>query len=172
MIKKLRLKFVAVCMAMVTAILSMVLFSVYTAVERNVEELSRQVLRRVIEDSGLGRAPKEYGLEFGGDRVFLPYFTVSVLRGGGSDTAYVTGGTYDNLENTDALSAILLDCLNQQLPEGVVKSYGLRYLRRDNGPYVKLAFVDMTLEQAMLQDMMRSYLFIAVLAFQIGRAHV
>ena len=37
MIKKLRLKFVAVCMAMVTAILSMVLFSVYTAVERNVE---------------------------------------------------------------------------------------------------------------------------------------
>lgn len=165
MIKKLRLKFVAVCMAMVTAILSMVLFSVYTAVERNVEELSRQVLRRVIEDSGLGRAPKEYGLEFGGDRVFLPYFTVSVLRGGGSDTAYVTGGTYDNLENTDALSAILLDCLNQQLPEGVVKSYGLRYLRRDNGPYVKLAFVDMTLEQAMLQDMMRSYLFIAVLAF-------
>ena len=82
MIKKLRLKFVAVCMAMVTAILSMVLLSVYTAVERNVEELSRQVLRLVIEDSGLGRAPKEYGLElYMEDTIALLYVNRDVAFG-------------------------------------------------------------------------------------------
>ena len=53
MIRKLRLKFVAVCMAMVTAVLAVVLVSLYAALQQNVEDLSRQVLRRVMqEDTG------------------------------------------------------------------------------------------------------------------------
>ena len=165
MIRKLRLKFVAVCMALVTAVLAAVLASVYTAVGSSIENLSRQVLRRVIEESAWAGRPKDYGLEIGGDRVLLPYFTVNLWPEGGSYTAYVTGGTYANLENTEELAAILQDCLKQNQPEGVVRSYGLRYLRKDNGPYAKLAFVDMSMEQAMLQEMMGSYLTIAMEAF-------
>ena len=39
MIRKLRLKFVAICMALVTAILAVVFVSVYVSNERNVEAL-------------------------------------------------------------------------------------------------------------------------------------
>ncbi len=167
MIRKLRLKFVAVCMAMVTAVLAVVCFAIFAALRGNVEDLSREVLHRVIQEETLpgGRKP-EIGVEIGGDKVLLPYFTVSVWPGGGGAyTAYVTGGTYAALEDTAELTAILEDCLNQEPPEGVIQSYSLRYLRRDNGLYRRLAFVDMSMERAMLREMMGSYLRIALAAF-------
>ena len=52
MIRKLRLKFVAVCMAMVTAVLAVVCFAIFAALRGNVEDLSRQVLHRVIQEEG------------------------------------------------------------------------------------------------------------------------
>lgn len=167
MIRKLRLKFVAVCMAMVTAVLAVVCFAIFAALRGNVEDLSRQVLHRVIQETDLpgGRKP-EVGVEIGGDKVLLPYFTVSVWPGGeGTYAAYVTGGTYAGLEDTEELAAILEDCLSQGPPEGVIQSYGLRYLRQDNGLYRKLAFVDMSMESRLLREMMGSYLVIALAAF-------
>ena len=163
MIRKLRLKFVAVCMAMVTAVLAAVCFAIFAALRGNVADLSREVLHRVIQEEG--RRP-EIGVEIGGDKLLLPYFTVSVWPGGGGTyAAYVTGGTYAGLEDTAELTAILEDCLSQESPEGVVQSYSLRYLRRDNGLYRRLAFVDMSMERAMLREMMGSYLRIALAAF-------
>ena len=167
MIQKLRLKFVAVCMAMVTAVLAAVCFAIFAALQGNVADLSREVLHRVIQEEARsgGRKP-EIGVEIGGDKLLLPYFTVSVWPGGGgASAAYVTGGTYAGLEDTAELTAILEDCLNQAAPEGVVQSYSLRYLRRDNGLYQQLAFVDMSMERAMLREMMGSYLRIALAAF-------
>ncbi|MCI9579088.1 MAG: HAMP domain-containing histidine kinase [Oscillibacter sp.] len=163
MIQKLRLKFVVVCMAMVTAVLAAVCFAIFAALRGNVADLSREVLHRVIQEEG--RRP-EIGVEIGGDKLLLPYFTVSVWPGGGGTyAAYVTGGTYAGLEDTAELTAILEDCLSQEPPEGVIQSYSLRYLRRDNGLYRRLAFVDMSMERAMLREMMGSYLRIALAAF-------
>ena len=61
--------------------------------------------------------------------VLLPYFTVNIW----GDTAYITGGTYANLEDTDALRDILSQCLEQNQTEGTVEDYHLRYLVEDNG---------------------------------------
>ena len=169
MIRKLRLKFVAVCMAMVTAVLAVVCFAILAALQGNVEDLSRQVLHRVIQEEPMpgGRKP-EVGVEIGGDKVLLPYFTVSVWPGGGGKyTAYVTGGTYAGLEDTAELAAILEDCLSQRPPEGIVRNYGLRYLRQDNGLYRRLAFVDMSMERRLLREMMGSYLVIVLAAFTL-----
>ena len=160
MIRKLRLKFVAICMALVTAVLAAVICSVYLAVEQNIEDLSQQVLIRVLREdavySGSTLRP-EISIDVGGDRVLLPYFTVNIW----GDTAYVTGGTYANLENTEVLQDILNQCLAQKQTEGVIKMYSLRYLRQDNGLYQRVAFVDMSMGQAMMQKMLGAYLFIA-----------
>ena len=153
MIRKLRLKFVAICMVLITAVLAVVLLSVYFAMQRNIQDLSRQLLYRVIQQSASHRS--EIAISLDRDRlVYLPYFTVDVWGA----TAYVTGGTYGDLENTAELAAILKDCLGQNQREGVVQAYHLRYLRQDNGLYEKLAFADMSMEQAMLREMMGSYL--------------
>ena len=167
MIRKLRLKFVAVCMAMVTAVLAVVCLSIFAALQNNVEDLSRQVLLRVIQEAARpgGRKP-EIGVEIGGDKLLLPYFTVTVWPSHeGGHTVYVTGGTYTGLEDTAELTAILEDCLNRPEMEGLIQNYGLRYLRRENGLYWSLAFVDISMERAMLREMMGSYLGIALAAF-------
>ena len=164
MIRKLRLKFVAICMALVTAILAAVFFSVYISMARNISDLSRQVLYRVVQEESVGGSMTrpDISINIGGDRVLLPYFTVNLWtsRRGGY-TAQITGGTYANLEDTEELTAILQDCLSQDQREGTIAAYHLRYLRQDNGLYEKLAFVDMSMEQAVLRKMMGSYLFIA-----------
>lgn len=160
MIKKLRWKFVAVCMTLVAMVLAAVFGAAYHSVRQNIEDLSRQVLRQVLaEDTGRGAGPN-VSIEIGGDRVLLPYFTVNIWGG----TAYVTGGTYADLEDTDALRDILGQALSQDETEGTVEDYHLRYLIQDNGLYRKLAFVDMSMERGLLARMVRSYLVIAGLA--------
>ena len=86
MIRKLRLKFVAICMLLVTAILAAVLLSVYFAMQRNIQDLSRQLLYRVIQQDDPRRP--EIAISLDRDRlVYLPYFTVNVW----GSAAYVTG---------------------------------------------------------------------------------
>ena len=167
MIRRLRFKFVAICMALVSVVLAVVFSLVYMSAARSMESLSRQVLHRVIQEemdrfSGAPVRP-DASINIGGEWVLLPYFTVNVWR----DTAYVTGGTYSNLEDTDTLRAILADCLSQKGQEGTVEDYQLRYLRQDNGLYQKIAFVDMSMELAMLRRMMGAYLLIALMALLV-----
>lgn len=154
MIRKLRLKFVAVCMLLVTAVLVVVFTSVYTSAQHNIQQNSRSLLQRVItEDASM--AADRPGIDIGSRHVQLPFFTVELW---GGDTAYVTGGTYANLEDTETLQTILNSCLSQNASEGVVPDYNLRYLRQNNGIFQRIAFVDTSMEQATLKDLMRSYL--------------
>ena len=166
MIRKLRLKFVAICMLLVTAVLAVVLLVNFISLKQNVERLSSQVLHRVMEEpsSPIGpswRGPPEIGIDIGGERVMLPYFTANIWS---SNTAYITGGTYANLEDTEMLSAIIEDCLARAEDEGTLSNYRLRYLRRNNALYQKVAFVDMSMELAMLRQAMSSSLLIAAAA--------
>ena len=161
MIRTLRLKFVAICMALVTAVLAVVLSSIYFSLAQSVESLSRQVLQRAVRITvAEGIFSPGSGITVDGTPVMLPYFTVEVAGG----TAYVIAGTYSDLENTAALQEILTDCLSQQQTEGIVEEYSLRYLRQDSAFRQKIAFVDMSMEQAMLREMMGSYLVIALTA--------
>lgn len=163
MIKQLRLKFVAICMALVTVVLVVVFSLLYVSFRQNIDDLSRQVLHQAAQapsrTPGGGHAP-EIGITLGGDQVQLPYFTVDIWGG----VAYVSGGTYTDLEDTDTLERILADCLAREADEGEISSYQLRYLRQDKGPFQRIAFVDMSMGQAILQEMMEPFVIIAVLA--------
>lgn len=161
MIRKLRLKFVAICMALVTAILAAVIFSVLFAMQRNVENLSQELLHQVLNEQNGGQPNIHITID-GSTVALLPYFTVNVYTtSNGNYLADVTGGTYSNLDNSEILTDILQESLSQQQDEGVIESYRLRYLRQDRGFYTRLAFVDMSMERAILREMMGSYLFIA-----------
>lgn len=156
-IGKLRIKFVAICMALVTAVLTAVLGAVYLSLQQNITALSGQILHRVIQEDT--RRPS-FSLEVDGTPVMLPYFTVEIL----GSTAYVTSGTYDDLENTQALADIIAQCLALPDRQGTLTDYNLRYLRQEGTLFNRIAFVDMSMEQAMLREMMDSYLTIAAAA--------
>lgn len=157
MIRKLRLKFVCICMLLVTIVMGLVFGSVYYSTRRNIERNSQLLLHRIVyADDGLG----EQLFLPGGGNLQLPYFSVALWN----DQVYVTGGTYNDLQNTEELKAILTDCLSQNVGSGVVEDYQLRFLRYNNGLFDRIAFVDMSMERATLRDLMTSYLQIGSVA--------
>lgn len=170
MIKKLRLKFVTVSMVLVTAVLLVVFFSMYTSARRNIQHTTQELLQRVIsrdtaqvpssgnEESGRRGS---LGLLPGTGKVQLPFFTVEIWNG---NTIYVTGGTYQNLENTTRLTKIVSQCLQRAGDEGMLHSYSLRYLRRNNGLFTRIAFVDVSMEKSTLRSLMTSYIQIGLAA--------
>ena len=54
MIQKLRLKFVAICMVLMTAVLGIVFASFYISAQWNIERSSMEVLQRVIQQDSYG----------------------------------------------------------------------------------------------------------------------
>ena len=159
MIRKLRLKFVAICMVLMTAVLGIVFASFYISAQWNIERSSLEVLQRVIQQDSYGLLPGRNQ-----DQLQLPYFTVELA---GDNTAYVTGGTYANLDNTEELKQILSLCVQDGRGSGTIDSYNLRYLRRDNGFFQRIAFVDISMEKNTLDDMARSFLQIGGVAVVI-----
>ena len=159
MIRKLRWQFVAACMGLIAAVLAIVFGCVWVSAQNALEHSSHMALEQALSRRGGDLLPG-FRQNGGDDQVLLPYFTVQVW----GTTVYVTGGTYSGLEDTDALTAILTDCLSQEADEGALSDYSLRYLRQDDGLYTQIAFVDISLETAALRQMMASYLRIGLLS--------
>ena len=159
MIRKLRWQFVAACMGLIAIVLAIVFGCVWASAQSALERSSHLALEQALSRRGGDLLPG-FRQNGGDDQVLLPYFTVQVW----GTTVYVTGGTYSGLEDTDALTAILTDCLSQEADEGSLSDYSLRYLRQDDGLYTQIAFVDISLETAALRQMMASYLRIGLLS--------
>ena len=159
MIRKLRWQFVAACMGLIAIVLAIVFGCVWASAQSALERSSHMALEQALSRRGGDLLPG-FHQSGGDDQVLLPYFTVQVW----GTTVYVTGGTYSGLEDTDALTAILTDCLAQEEDEGSLPGYALRYLRQDDGLYTQIAFVDISLETAALRQMMASYLRIGLLS--------
>ena len=160
MIGKLRMKFVAVCMALVTSVLLAVLLAIYLIMNQNLIRISDQLLDRAIQNE---RLLPNVTFEMNGAPVMLPYFTVT-LRG---TTAYITSGTYEELKDSQTLQDIIAECLAQQEERGDLPSYSLRYLRQDRVFYQRIAFVDMSMELTLLNQMMRSYITVLIIALAV-----
>ena len=158
-IRKLRWQFVAACMGLIAIVLAIVFGCVWVSAQSALEHSSHMALEQALSRRGGDLLPG-FRQNGGDDQVLLPYFTVQVW----GTTVYVTGGTYSGLEDTDALTAILTDCLSQEADEGSLPGYALRYLRQDDGLYTQIAFVDISLETAALRQMMASYLRIGLLS--------
>ena len=154
MIRRLRVKFVAICMALVTAVLLAVLGAVFFSLQQNITNISDQILRRALQEDNIR---PDFSMEIGGNPLMLPYFTVEVL----GTTAYVTGGTFDELENTELLTDIISQCLAQEEDKGTIPGYNLRYQRQGKAFSQRIAFVDMSMETSILRNMMGPYLRIA-----------
>ena len=111
MIRKLQIKFVAMCMLLVTAVLAVVFLAVYFSAKQNIEVISHQVLQRVIQEEDTQGELPNFGRDSGREDVLLPYFTVNVRyteeNGSRLASATVTGGTYSNLQDTQLLESIV-----------------------------------------------------------------
>jgi len=157
MLKKLRLKFILINMGIVTVILCAIFFLMFYSTSNSLERESIQMMESVSMNPLRSSIPGVYRNDF-----HVPYFTVE--RSITGEIVRLGGGNYD-LSDEDTVNAILEEVDKRESNVGVLKSYGLRYLRRDTLFGECIVFSDMSSERATLNSLTENFLLIGGSAF-------
>lgn len=161
MIKKLRIKFVCIMMAiamlMVGSILGVVIY--FTASNMEMQNLSMM--------RAISTAPFQQGnpVKPENNEVRLPFFTVQV---GGQGELITAGGGYFDLSDKDYLQQIVDLALSADSESGTLKEYDLRYLKTFSPVGSSIIFADTATEEATVRSLVYSSVlifFAAMLVF-------
>ena len=148
MLKKLRLRFVCVIMAIVVVTLAAIFGLLYYFTQQNLEEESVAMMESVAANPfQLGR-PNVHS-----SQVRLPYFMIKV--GASGEVTAVVGGYYD-LSDEAFLRALTEAVGSEDQNVGVVPEYNLRFLKVRTPLSQTLVFADMTSEKATLLSLART----------------
>jgi len=156
-IKRLRLKFICINMAIVTAMLLVIFGMVLHFTQENLTEQSTRTMQSILERDHTqlwrpGEMPGE---------VQLPFFYVSVSRTG--ELAAVSGGYYDLSDRAAILKIILLAC-ETDAETGLLKQYNLRFCKENTLFGQSIVFVDISSELATMKSLVRSCVVIGLLS--------
>lgn len=165
MIQKLRLKFIAVIMALVVVMLGVIFGMVVHFTRLNLERESITMMQNIASMPLRQERPNREARELPEDRpenVRLPYFTV-LLDENGEPSAF--GGGYYDLSDEDFLREILDAALARGQHIGVLEEYGLRFCVSRVQEYDCVVFADMSSERNTLDNLQRTCAAIGVLSF-------
>lgn len=156
MIRKLRLKFVCVNMLIVTVMMAAIFSMVYHFTQEDLETQSVSMLQAV--------AATPFRVNRPGDPpewVQLPFFVLDL-----DQARNVTSAVgYFDLTDEDDLQTLVYEANSAGGRVGVLPAYGLRYCRSVTPHGERIAFADMSSEQATLANLMKSCLLIGALCF-------
>lgn len=157
MIKKLRLKFVVINMAIVTIMLCVIFGLIFQFTRANLEAESISMMQ------GIAGRPFQLGIpnELAKD-VRLPYFTIQV--GVGGELVASAGGYYD-LSDKEFLGDLIGVTFKSHKPFGVIEEYNLRFYRVETPLNRSLVFADITSELATLDNLRKSCFLIGGISF-------
>ena len=128
MLKRLRIKFIAVIMSIVTVLFIVIFGLVLHLTKQNMERESLQLMRgmafRPMMSAPMHKPDKMP------ENIRLPFFTVQIDEYG---EIAAFGGDYFDLTDKEQLRD-LVDAVNERSKEtGVLSEYDLRYMKADNG---------------------------------------
>lgn len=157
MIKKLRIKFIAVNMAIVVILLGTLFSFLYTSTRMELERNAETVLHEVSENPMQSMFPfnrfrdKPDGPDKR-NRINLPYFVMQTNANG--DLISIIGNYFDDAAEPDLL-AVLNEVRERSETSGRLKDYHLRYLVSETPLGLQYAFVDTSAEEATLSHLLR-----------------
>lgn len=160
MIKGLKIKFILVNMSIVTVMLLVIFGMILGSTSADMEQQSIRAMQFLLEDNNFpARRPGEPS-----DSVQLPFFRVTVDHRG--SVLSVKGGFYD-LSDLTTLTEIVSLASSSKEDIGVLKSYSLRFCRK-NTPYGQtMVFVDMSSERSTINSLMQSSIIIGLISFVV-----
>ena len=158
MIRKLRLKFICVNMLIVTVMLTGIFTMVYHFTREDLETQSVSMLQAVATSPFQPNRPGDPP-----DWVQLPFFVLDLDPAGNVTSAV---GYYD-LTDEDDLQVLVSDVDSAGDRVGVLPDYGLRYCRSVTPHGERIAFADMSSEQATLSNLFKTCLLIGALCFAV-----
>lgn len=157
MIKKLRIKFVAINMSIVTILLCVILGLVFYFTSANLEQESLRMMQSIATQPFHLGVPGEMG-----ENVRLPFFTLRLNPRGELVEA---GGGYYDLSDSDLLDNLIQDVLASPKSFGVLSKYNLRYYRVETPVNPCVVFADISSERATLQNLLQTCLLIGGIGF-------
>lgn len=162
MLKRLRIKFIAVIMSIVTVLFIVIFGLVLHLTKENIERESVQMMRamafRLPAASTMDKPDKMP------DNIRLPFFTVNIGQDGGITAA---GGDYFDLTDKEMLGK-LVDAVNESKKEtGILPDYGLRYMKNERGCMKTVVFADISSEKAMISGLIRNSVIIGLIGYVI-----
>ena len=153
MIKRLRIKFVCVIMAIVMVLLGCILGVVIHFTGQSMEMQSISMMRTIATapfHQGVPGKPMD-------DEVRLPFFTVQISSRG--ELIAASGGYFD-LTDREYLQEIINEALLSDRETGELEEHGLRYLKSVSPRGYTIVFSDTTTESATLKHLFYSCLVI------------
>ena len=157
MIRKLRLKFVLINMAIVTIMLCVIFGLVLYFTRANLEQESIRMMENIANQPYHLSLPSERG-----EDVRLPFFTLQL---GPYGEVMATGGGYYDLSDGEFLDTLIVEAISSPRRLGVLEEYNLRYYRVDTPVSHYLVFSDISSELATLDGLVRSCLIIGGISF-------
>lgn len=157
MIKKLRIKFVAINMSIVTILLCVILGLVFYFTSANLEQESLRMMQSIATQPFHLGVPGEMG-----ENVRLPFFTLRLNPRGELVEA---GGGYYDLSDSDLLDDLIQDVLASPKSFGVLSKYNLRYYRVETPVNPCVVFADISSERATLQNLLQTCFLIGGIGF-------
>ena len=157
MLKKLRIKFVCIVMAIVTAMLVMILGVIVHYTKVDLQENSIQMMYVAAQRPFVPNRPNEVP-----QQIKLPYFIVQQGRDG---TIITIGGEYFDLSDANFVQEIITIATESDELVGEIKQYNLRYchIPMDN----RIIFADISSEIATINNLIKICVVIGVLAFGV-----
>ena len=151
MLKKLKLKFVAITMIIVTAMLLVIFGLVYHSTRAQMDAESTRTMQILTQSVLQGEKRKD---------VRLPYFTLEMTPLG---TVRATGNTYYDLSDESFVLELLERIAAKREMTGQLREYNLLYskVKTGTGLYVYV-FVDTTSQQMALRSLVHSSLLIGL----------
>ena len=152
MIKRLRIKFICVIMAIVMLMMGCILGVVIHFTGQSMEDQSISMMRRIAGTPFQKRNPGKYS-----DEVRLPFFTVQLSNRGELITA---SGEYFDLSDREYLQQIVNAALVSDSETGELDGHNLRYLKTATPVGFTIIFSDTTTEAATLKGLFYTCLLI------------
>lgn len=153
MIRRLRLKFVCINMAIVTLMLCAIFAMVFFFTRANLERESIGMMQALAQEPMRPGGPDERP-----EGVRLPFFTLELDEDGGIADAW--GGYYD-LTDGELLEKLLALAEAGDGNTGVLEDYGLRYCRIWARGTQYIVFADMSSERSVIANLVKNSLLLA-----------
>ena len=157
MLKRLRLKFVCINMAIVTVMLAVIMGTVLNFTRADLEANSLQMMRAVAASPTL---PGSAGIP--GQQVQTPHFILRLDRTG---RLLYAGSSYYDLSDQEFLLQLIAETEQTEQTEGILTRYDLRFCKVSTPREEVLVFADMTMENEVLTALTRTCLLIALGSF-------
>lgn len=157
MLKKLRIKFICINMAIITLMLAVIFCLVIYFTHSSLEQSNQQMLQEIAADPLYLARPGDTS------RIRLPYFT---LRLDGRNSPLEVAGSYSRLSSEeDYLQHLIELSLASREPTGLLPEYNLRFLHFSTPSDDFLIFMDVSTEFSTMENLTRSCLLVGGFSF-------